>query len=137
MRPKQSICYGQVEMYVVLILRLLLIQSMNLFILATPLPPKTMSIWRSLWPHGHLSNRALSRTTKLILYKTLMLSVLLYGALAWAFLGNFAAALRVIKRKVLRKIFGLVLYSSGYCMLYSTRRLSYSCFFMAQRYRPY
>ena len=33
--------------------------------------------------NGQLSNRDLSRATKLILYKTLILPVLLYGAKAW------------------------------------------------------
>ena len=50
----------------------------------------------------------LSRTTKLILYKTLILPVFLYGAEAWTLLSTDAAALRVFERKVLRKIFGPV-----------------------------
>ena len=50
----------------------------------------------------------LSRTTKLILYKTLILPVLLYGAEAWTLLSTDAAALRVFERKLLRKIFGPV-----------------------------
>ena len=53
--------------------------------------------------NGQLSNRDLSRTTKLILYKTLILPVLLYGAEAWTLLSTDAAALRVFERKVLRK----------------------------------
>ena len=55
-----------------------------------------------------LINRDLSRMTKLILYKTLILHVLLYGAEAWALLSTDAAALKVFERKVLRKIFGTV-----------------------------
>ena len=55
-----------------------------------------------------MSNRGLSRTTKLILYKTLILLVLLYGAEAWTLFNTDAAALRVFERKVLRKIFGAV-----------------------------
>ena len=58
--------------------------------------------------NGQLSNRDLSRTTKLILYKTLILPVLLYGAEAWTLLSTDAAALRVFERKVLRKIFAPV-----------------------------
>ena len=58
--------------------------------------------------NGQLSNRDLSRTTKLILYKTLILPVLLYGAEAWTLLSTDAAALRVFERKVLSKIFGPV-----------------------------
>ena len=53
-----------------------------------------------------MSNKDLSRTTKLILYKTLILPVLLYGAEAWTLLSTDTAALRVFERKVLRKIFG-------------------------------
>ena len=56
--------------------------------------------------NGQLSNRDLSSTTNLILYKTLILPVLLYGAKAWTLLSTDAAALRVFERKVLRKIFG-------------------------------
>ena len=44
----------------------------------------------------------------LILYKTLILPLLLYGAEAWTLLSTDAAALRVFVRKVLRRIFGPV-----------------------------
>ena len=53
-----------------------------------------------------LSSRALSRRTKVTLYKTLILPVLLYGAEAWVVTQSDAAALGVFERKVLRKIFG-------------------------------
>ena len=43
-----------------------------------------------------------------MLYKTLILPVLLYGAEAWTLLNNYTAALRVFERKFLRKIFGPV-----------------------------
>ena len=45
--------------------------------------------------NGQLSNRDLSRTTKLILYKMLILPVLLYGAEVWPLSSTDAAALRV------------------------------------------
>ena len=54
------------------------------------------------------SGKDLSRMTKLILYKTLMLPVLLYDGKAWTLLSNDAAVLRVFERKVLPKIFGLL-----------------------------
>ena len=52
-----------------------------------------------------MSNRDLSLTTKLILYETLILPVLLYAAESWTVLSTDVAALRVFERKVLRKIF--------------------------------
>ena len=42
---------------------------------------------------------------KLMLYKTLILPVLLYGAEVWALLSTDVAARRVLDRKALRKIF--------------------------------
>ena len=48
--------------------------------------------------NGHKSNRNLSPTTKVILYKALILSVHLYGAESWALLITDAAALRVFDR---------------------------------------
>ena len=50
--------------------------------------------------NGQLSSRDLSRTTKLILYKTVILPMLLYGAEGWMLLNNDVAALRVFERKV-------------------------------------
>ena len=49
--------------------------------------------------NGQLSNRDLSRTTKLILYRSLILSALLYGVGAWTLLSTDAAGLRVFERK--------------------------------------
>ena len=43
--------------------------------------------------NGQLSNRGLSHTTKLILYKTLTLPVFLYGAEAWTLLRTDVAGL--------------------------------------------
>ena len=55
---------------------------------------------------GQLSSRELSRTTKLILYKMLILPILLYGISAWILLGTDAAALRVFDRGVVRSSVG-------------------------------
>ena len=52
--------------------------------------------------YGQLSNRDVYRTTKLILYKTLMLP---YGAEARTLLSTDASALRVYERNILYKIF--------------------------------
>ena len=58
--------------------------------------------------NGQLSNRDFSRMTKLILYKTLSLPMLLYGAKACTLLVTDVAALRAFERNGLRKIFGPV-----------------------------
>ena len=55
-----------------------------------------------------LSNRDLSRMTKLILYKTFTHPVLLYGADAFILLSTVSAALKLFERKVPRKIFSPV-----------------------------
>ena len=57
---------------------------------------------------GQLNNRDLFRTTKLILCKTSILPLLLYGAETCTLLNTNAAVLTVFERKVLRKIFGQV-----------------------------
>ena len=53
-----------------------------------------------------MSKRALSRTTKVRLYKTLIIPVLLYGAEAWTLSSTDERALGVFERKVLRRIYG-------------------------------
>ena len=64
--------------------------------------------------HRQLSSRDLSRATKLTLYKALILTVLLYCALAWTLSSADAAALGVFERKVLRYIFGTVTVGDDY-----------------------
>ena len=54
---------------------------------------------------GQLSSKGIARTTKLILYKTLILPVLLY---------DVEASFYLFDRKVLRKIFGPVLVSDNF-----------------------
>ena len=55
-----------------------------------------------------LSNKALSRTTKVTLYNTLIIPVLLYGAETWTLLKADEEAIGLFERKVLRAIFGPV-----------------------------
>lgn len=52
-----------------------------------------------------LSNRNISRKTKLIIYKTLILPVVTYGAETWAISKRDADLLRIFERRVLRTIF--------------------------------
>jgi len=53
-----------------------------------------------------LSKRALSRRTKICMYKSLIMPVLLYGAEAWTLTTADEQALGVFERKILRKIYG-------------------------------
>ena len=55
-----------------------------------------------------MSSRNLSRNSKLILYKTLILPLLPYGTVAGVLLNNDAAFFGVFERKVPHKTFGLV-----------------------------
>lgn len=52
-----------------------------------------------------MSSRDLSHPTKLTLYKTLILAVLLYGGGTWVVSKTDIAALEVFERKILQKIF--------------------------------
>ncbi|XP_020806218.1 uncharacterized protein LOC110182509 [Drosophila serrata] len=62
----------------------------------------------------HFNSRALSRPTKITLYRTLILPVLLYGAECWTVVQSDAAALGVFERKILRKIFGPICVGDAY-----------------------
>ena len=53
-----------------------------------------------------LSSKALSRRTKLRLYKSLILPVLLYGAETWTMTAADEKSLASFERKILRRIFG-------------------------------
>ena len=57
---------------------------------------------------NHFRDKALSRTTKLQLYRTLIRPVLLYGSETWVISQADETSLRVFERKILRKIFGPV-----------------------------
>lgn len=59
-------------------------------------------------------NKATSRQTKLTLYKTLILPVLLYGSEAWVLAQADEAALGVFERKILRKIYGPICIDGEY-----------------------
>ena len=67
-----------------------------------------------------LSSRDLSRTTKLILYKTLNLPRLLNGAEASVLLNTDAATLRVLERKVVYNILGPVRVGDDFCIRYNS-----------------
>ena len=53
-----------------------------------------------------LRSKAVSRTTKIRMYKTVIRPVVLYGSEAWCLTANDEKKLRIWERKVLRKIFG-------------------------------
>jgi hypothetical protein len=55
-----------------------------------------------------LRSKAVSRKTKLRIYKTITRPVVLYGSEAWCLTANGEKNLRIWERKVLRKIFGLI-----------------------------
>ena len=60
------------------------------------------------------------RLYKTLLYKTLIVPVLLYGAEAWTLLKNDAAALRAFERKVVRKLFLLVRVGDDFRITYNS-----------------
>ena len=53
-----------------------------------------------------LRSKAVSTTTKIRMYKTIIRPVVLYGSEAWCLTANGEKNLRICERKVLRKIFG-------------------------------
>ena len=55
-----------------------------------------------------LRSKLLSRNTKLLIYKTLVLPVLMYGSEAWTLNNDEQQKLSVFERRVLRMIFGAV-----------------------------
>jgi len=60
-----------------------------------------------------LRSKAISRTTKIRLYTTIIRPVVQYGSEAWCLTANDEKNLRIWERKVLRKIFGPI-YVGGY-----------------------
>jgi hypothetical protein len=59
------------------------------------------TVWFSL-----LSSRLLSRNIKVIIYKTIILPVILYGCETWSLTLREEHRLRVFENRVLRRIFG-------------------------------
>ncbi|XP_073848775.1 uncharacterized protein [Musca autumnalis] len=59
-------------------------------------------------------NKATSRQTKITLYKTLILPVLMYGSEAWVLAQADKAVLGVFERKILRKIYGPICVDGEY-----------------------
>jgi len=55
-----------------------------------------------------LRSKAVSRTTKIRMYKTIIRPVVLYGSEAWCLTANGEKILCIWERKVLRKIFGQI-----------------------------
>jgi hypothetical protein len=61
--------------------------------------------YHSIW--NLLSPCLLSKNTKIGIYKTIILSVVLYGYEAWSLTLREEHRMRVFEKRVLRKIFGL------------------------------
>jgi len=61
-----------------------------------------------------LRSKAISRTTKIRMYKTIIRPVVLYGSEAWCLMVNDEKNLCIWERKVLRKISGPICVA-GYC----------------------
>jgi hypothetical protein len=57
--------------------------------------------------HNFLSSRLLSRNIKIRIYKTIILSVVLYGCETWSLTLREEHRLRVLENRVFRRIFGL------------------------------
>jgi len=51
-----------------------------------------------------LRSKAVSRTTKIRIYKTIKRPVVLYGSEAWCLIANGRENLRILERNVLRKL---------------------------------
>jgi hypothetical protein len=60
-----------------------------------------MDIW------CRLSSRPLSKNLKIKIYKTIILSVVLYGCDAWSLTLREERRVRVFENRILRRIFGL------------------------------
>jgi hypothetical protein len=59
-----------------------------------------------------LKSRAVTRNTKVIMYRTIIRPVVTYGSETWCLTANDERSLRTLERKVLRKIYGPV-YDNG------------------------
>ena len=60
-----------------------------------------------------LSSRLLSKNLKIKIYKTIILSVLLYGCETWYFTLRDKRRLKVFENRILRQIFGPKQYENG------------------------
>jgi hypothetical protein len=64
-------------------------------------------VYETLSVQSLLSSRLLSRNVKVKIYKTVILSVVLYGCETWSLTLREEHRLRVFENRVLRRIFGL------------------------------
>jgi hypothetical protein len=60
-----------------------------------------------------MKSRALNRSSKLKIYKTLIRPVVTYGSEAWTLTRRNEQQLRIFERKILRKIFGAIQDENG------------------------
>ena len=70
-----------------------------------------------------MKSRALNRSLKLKIYKTIIRPLIAYGCEAWMLPSRNEQPLRIFERKILRKIFGPVQDENGFCRIRKNHEL--------------
>jgi len=73
---------------------------------------------------GLKKSRALNRSSKLKIYKTLIRPAVTYGCEAWTLTSRNEQQLRIFERKILRKVFGPVQNENGIWRIRKNRELN-------------